>query len=439
MSDAPVRVIELSAENVKMLKAVRFRPDPNLQVIAGSNGAGKTSVLDAVWSALAGGRGPDMPDPIRHGEDHAEVTLDLGELLVTRTWDRGRTSKLSVTSANGALLKSPQGVLDRLLGDLSFDPLAFAQQKGREQRDTLLGLVELPFDLGELDGRRAAVFAERTAVGRELRTAAARLAGLPAAPKGEPVLSVSDAVDELSRLQAVVAENERLRAGVREVASRASTAEAKVDAAQREYKRAEAAFNEAMDALDAAKAEHAAAMSLVAVNRDAVGELVDPDLTAARERVAAAEASTAQRAAAGERERVAAEHDEIDARHTALTAQLEQLDETKVVGLREARMPIAGLSITDDGVTYNEVPFSQCSGAEQLRVSLAIAMAANPRLRVIRIADGSLLDANGMRLIAEMAEEHDFQVFIERVGDADHMGVVIVDGEVDVDYSEAKS
>ena len=29
----------------------------------------------------------------------------------------------------------------------------------------------------------------------------------------------------------------------------------------------------------------------------------------------------------------------------------------------------------------------------------------NPEIRVIRISDGSLLDADGMRLIAEMAEE----------------------------------
>jgi recombinational DNA repair ATPase RecF len=58
--------VELVAENVKMVKAVRFRPEPNLQVIAGNNGQGKTSVLDAIWWTLAGGAASSgSPEPIR--------------------------------------------------------------------------------------------------------------------------------------------------------------------------------------------------------------------------------------------------------------------------------------------------------------------------------------------------------------------------------------
>ena len=76
------------------------------------------------------------------------------------------------------------------------------------------------------------------------------------------------------------------------------------------------------------------------------------------------------------------------------------------------------------------MPFSQASASEQIRVSLAMAMALNPKLRVIRILDGSLLDAENLALIAEMATEHDFQVWIERVSDTSGVGVVIEDGQV---------
>ena len=57
-------------------------------------------------------------------------------------------------------------------------------------------------------------------------------------------------------------------------------------------------------------------------------------------------------------------------------------------------------------------------------------MGRNPRRRGIRILDGSLLDADNRALIEGMAREHDYQVWIERVGDADKGAVIIEDGAV---------
>mgnify|MGYP001295983560 FL=1 len=59
-----------------------------------------------------------------------------------------------------------------------------------------------------------------------------------------------------------------------------------------------------------------------------------------------------------------------------------------------------------------------------------MAMAINPKLRVIRIMDGSLLDRQAMAQIEEMARERDFQVWIERVDENGTTGVLIEDGEV---------
>ena len=65
-----------------------------------------------------------------------------------------------------------------------------------------------------------------------------------------------------------------------------------------------------------------------------------------------------------------------------------------------------------------------------MRVSVAIAMAANPKLRVLRIKDGSLLDENSLALIADMASENDYQVWIERVDTTGKVGVVMEDGAI---------
>jgi hypothetical protein len=133
---------------------------------------------------------------------------------------------------------------------------------------------------------------------------------------------------------------------------------------------------------------------------------------------------------AAERRAKALEVSEIMERHEGLTARIEELDRTKADGLRNAQMPVDGLGLDDDGVTYNGIPFRQCSAAEQLRVSLAMAMAANPQIGVVRITDGSLLDSASMQIVAEMAEAADCQVWIERVSDDGGIGFVIEDGSV---------
>jgi hypothetical protein len=131
-----------------------------------------------------------------------------------------------------------------------------------------------------------------------------------------------------------------------------------------------------------------------------------------------------------EGERVRAELEQWTQSAAELSAAIEEVDRKKATGLAAAKFPIANLGFDESGVTYQGVPFKQASSAEQLRVSLAMAIALNPKLRVIRIADGSLLDADNLALVESIAREHDFQVWIEMVGDGDGRGIIIEDGEV---------
>ena len=115
----------------------------------------------------------------------------------------------------------------------------------------------------------------------------------------------------------------------------------------------------------------------------------------------------------------------------SITKQIEHLDKVKKDAFLEAKFPVEGLSVDADGVTYNGIPFGQCSSAEQLKVCVAIATALNPKIRVIRVADASLLDEESMQMIQTLAEEQDIQIWLERVTDGkDPVGVVIEDGTV---------
>jgi hypothetical protein len=113
-----------------------------------------------------------------------------------------------------------------------------------------------------------------------------------------------------------------------------------------------------------------------------------------------------------------------------LTLQMSAREEEKQRAIAAAQMPVDGLGFGDGVVTYNGVPLEQASSAEQLKVSLGIAMAANPKLRVIRIQDGSLLDDDSMAQVAAMAKDGGYQVWVEKVDTTGKIGVVIDDGMV---------
>jgi hypothetical protein len=126
-----------------------------------------------------------------------------------------------------------------------------------------------------------------------------------------------------------------------------------------------------------------------------------------------------------------------------LTDAMVAREKARQAALAEAKMPIEGLGFAVDErgrptVTFGGVPFEQASTAEQLRASTAIAMAANPSLRVLRVKDGSLLDDDSMKLLAEMAAREDFQLWIERVGTEGGVGIVMENGEVKTDQPKAK-
>lgn len=409
-----MKIISLRAENVKRLRAVEITPDGNTVVISGRNGQGKSSVLDAIWMALAGAAGAkETTRPIRDGEEKASVELDLGDLLVARRWTAAGTT-LEVSARDGARYSSPQTLLDGLIGRLTFDPLAFAEQDAKRQRQTLLDVVELPFDPDEVEQERQRVYDERTDVNRDGKRLVAQLAGLAAVPDDTPAEEVSAA-----------AIAERLRQAEESVREREGLAAARVTAAAR--------VADLTEQLEGAKQQ-------VAEIDAAIERQPEPvDVEPIRAELAQVDATNAAVRAKRERGRLEGETNELRERSQTLTAELERIDKTRAEAIAAAKMPLEGLSFDAEGVLYNGVPFSQASSAERLRVSIAVAMALNPKIRVIRITDGSMLDSENLALIEQMAGEHDFQVWIERVDETGKVGVVIEDGQVVTKKGAAKA
>ena len=415
-TDTGLRVVKLEVERFKRIRAVEITPDPNSSTvtIAGRNAQGKSSVIDAIWAALSGAaaaKGTSTTRPIRDGENSARVTVDLGDIVVTRTWS-GEKTALKVESKDGAKYSSPQRMLDEMVGRLSFDPLAFASLPAKDQQSELLGLVELPFDPAVLAGQRKSAFDERTDVGRTVKQLKGQLDGFPEIGDDLP--------DELVSVAALVAELDTAR----ELEVSIEVANDEIATARNILAETDRAISELRDKENRWLAKLEETKARLAALPDRI------DLEPIRSRIDNAETINAGVRRKQERQQVLDQLEDWREKQDALTARIAELDKKRADGLAAAEFPVPGLGFDEDGVTLDGVPFAQASAAEQLRVSVAMAMALNPKVRIIRITDGSLLDSENLALIEEMAGANGFQVWIERVDESGAVGVVIEDGEV---------
>lgn len=434
-----MKIVSLTAENVKRLTAVHIEPSGNLVEITGRNGAGKSSVLDCIWWALAGAKHIQAA-PIRKGAKTARIVLDMGEIVVTRTFDRSddgeTTTKLKVSTPAGANFPKGQSMIGNLVGALSMDPLAFMRMPAAEQFEALKGFVP-DVDFDSITRAQQADFDARTELNREakaLRGAADILGGQIGDVAGIVRVDEAALVAQLEQAGQTNTDIERKRS---ERGNARATMESHQQQAKQKRERAEQLRAEADD-LDTQAADHEGRAGKIRHGlrvAEPVPEKVDT--AAVRQQIDAARANNEVVRKIEERAAKIEQAEKHEARAQELTDALAARKAATRAKIAEATLPVPGLGFGDGEIMLNDVPLAQASDAEQLRVAVAMAIAGSPHLKVIRVRDGSLLDADGLRLLAEMADAADCQVWVERVDTSGAHGIVIEDGHVQGQVLEA--
>jgi predicted ATP-dependent endonuclease of OLD family len=470
-----MRINSLTVKNFKRIVEVIIIPGSNIVRIVGRNRQGKSSTLDAIWVAIRGAAvAPSKA--IRTGADEAVIEVDLGEIIVRREFHKTETDEstlLRVESRKGARFPSPQKMLDKLFSKLTFDPLEFARMEPAKQFAELQKFVP-GFDFVDNAGRRQAAFEKRTEwnrMERQERGAAAVIELHPDTPP-EPVdeESIIEELNNAGKANAQLAtrrerravaletvrrlagEAEQIRGGIEQQAQVAAAKLAKrthdlhmrikefedaLAQARVELQQHESGAATELTELRETLAQHAKAKETerdelqAKINQaETLPAEIDLDAVAARLELARTANALYQRKVLRDRHIKQAEAAKAEA--DTLTAGIETIDKEKLTAIMQAAMPVPGLGFGAGEILYNDLPFSQASDAERLRVSSAIAMAQNAELKVLRIRDGSLLDAEGLKILDEMAEEKGYQVWIEEVlhGDDEPMAWVIEAGTV---------
>jgi DNA repair exonuclease SbcCD ATPase subunit len=414
-----MHITRLEVENVKRVSAVEITPNGNMVIIGGKNGQGKSSVLDSIEMALAGKRAiPKVP--IHNGAEKAQIILETDSYIIKRTFTE-KGSYLEVTNGEGFKAGSPQELLDKIVGDLTFDPLAFTRKSAKEQAATLMSLLGL--DFSDLDAQYKSLFEERRDIGRDGEQVKALLNSIPEdkdAPTEEVVVS-----QLMEKLMEANQENEAN-----------DEARGKVEA----FLSAVADQQELIEELEAklvtAKADLQGYKLKLKDAQEVAETCVDIDTAPITEQINNAQAINKRVQEQAQRAQHQTRYKTLADAYKAKTEALEAINAEKAKQIAEAEFPVEGVTFSTDGILVNGLPFEQASTAEQLRIAVAMGLASNPELRIILIRDGSLLDEDSLKAMAEMAEQYKAVVWMERVGDGEEVSVVIEDGKVKEDRTK---
>lgn len=440
------RCTQIEVVNIMGIEQLKFVPG-NVTVVSGRNGAGKTSVLEAIRSVLKGGHDASL---LRAGAEKGSVRIlleDGTEMVKTITPE---SSNLRVVHPVAGRVSKGQALVDSLVDSLGVDPMALLNCPPQKRAEYLADVMALdvpeaalreaagrPVAVGKLpagasgldrlEAVRKALYDERTGVNRTAKdkraTAAQLRETLPPDGAGAPdvaFLRERKAVGEValrSTEKAAATKRDEALEAIRGNAQgeidavRADAAE-RIREIEREREAAiarikERAENQADEARGAAAAEVKAAE-----------EKVRPELERLTAEIAAAEAAEKEHARAEKTREIlaAAERDadkaEVDSR--ALTEALERIDALKASLLE--KLPIKGLEIREGAVFVDGLPFERINSARQIEVAFQVAKLRAGKVGLI-VADGlERFDEETYRTFEAAAASAGLQFVVGRVG-----------------------
>lgn len=449
-----MRVLQLEARNFCNLLVVELTRSGQVMVVSGPNENGKTSLINSIFWALKGPK-ENIPEPIREGQDKAEVKVWLGEteveLIVYRRQTEG-SMKLEVTDAQGHVIKQPQAVLDALVNRCSFDPTVFITASKTDRKDMLLDICGVRQEVAELDSQRKTIYDERTLVGRSKDDLEAQMKAVPEEistlvnPEkafAELDASLKDSMTENQNRQKVLNDTERvlmqMRADVHAMNNqigqyeadkerterRISSVKLELEELEESLKLTNRFINEKQTAIEGTKAR-------IAATEQVISDLPQPDPEALETALALIDNGRRKLEKHREYKKLRQQFQEKDQERTGLSLQIEEIDLKKQALIHTKLGALWKDVILDEEGNLHVAGrmFDSHSTAGQLKISAALAMAANPQLRVMRITHGSELDTNSMNTLAELAEQHDFDIWIEVVSETPGTGIFIEEGRI---------
>lgn len=448
-NDKPaVRVVALRIHNVMGIVDAEIKPG-SVTVIQGSNGLGKTSLLESFKAVLKGGHDATL---LRKGAESGEIVMILSDGTEIQKRIRETDSKTQVTHPDFGKLPTPSKFIDALRDAFAINPLDFLTAKPDKRVELLLSAI--PMELSPIDVKSIAdlctskpdlsrhalqacsaiekdLFDQRTGLNRAAKEKRASIAQMKAALPTEAgaadaakvmasvELEYSDFRDAHSKATARITEQSGLNINSERAAAESAIAKLK---------------DELMREMDALRDRYADMIN-------GVREDSDKNITAIREKseakllelnsgrsekvrqFEAALATARANADAFTRAQTARDHIAhmesgaltLESDAAALTEALAELDNVR--GNLLENLPIKGVTLVDGDIFVDGIPFDRVNESRRMRLAVEVAMLRSGNLPFMAVDGAEALDSKSLETLGQVAVEMGIQLVLSKVTD----------------------
>ena len=439
-------VKKLELVNFQVIKEFNADFDGNVYFITGDNELGKSTILKAIGALLTGNRDAVL----KNGESKGFAKMIVGddgeeyevELKFTKANPRGT---LSIKSKTTGMKSDNVSMLQKIFGYTDFDAVEFSRwsetaEGRRKQIEVVKSLLpeEVRTRIAEIDTTVAGLKTERTGVNRDLKTykSISDAAGQGLTTEDLKTYAKPKDITELMKEQAenakLIEKAKTVRSALEQrkkqleeiperLAAAKATYEKAIEEAKKAIERTEKLYKEAIAQIESEKADYEARKAN-AEKWLANYEENNPEKLGTAEQLRKAEEHNKKAAKVADylsKKKQAdgkkAEAEKMDSEIAELSAEREKL-------ISSAKLPISGLSFSDDGLVLNDVPFvaGKVSDSQIMEVAAKLIIASNPTVKVFRIARGESLGEKRLQSILDLAKKEGYQGFIESVVRGQH-------------------
>lgn len=431
----------------------------NVYFVTGDNELGKSTLLKAIGALLTGQR----DDVLRNGASKGFAKMVVGDdgeeyevsLSFTEKNPRGT---LTIKQASTGMQTNNVSMLQKIFGYQDFDAVEFSRwsetaEGRRKQIAVVMSLIppEIRQKIEEIDAKVSILKNERTGVNRDVKTFDSLVSSARASldegdiEKYTSRIDVSDLMERQRKNIQLIEKAKTVRAMREQRKEQLAQIPEKIKANEKAKEDAEKVHAEAIikarqeyeNAVKLADENYQSMMDMLNQERKGIDidrdtyetrltnaetwlekyEANNPEKTNIPELLANAEAHNRKADAVEDYKAKKEQYNMVVAKALQMDAEITDLAREKAELIQGAKLPVNGLSFTEDGLTLNDVPFipGKVSDSQTMEIAAKLVIASNPTVKVFRIARGESLGEKRLKAIVDIARKNGYQGFIENV------------------------
>lgn len=451
-----MKLIYFKSKNFKNLD-IEFTFDGQSVVIQGKNGTGKSSIIDAIRSAL--GLLGTVKEPIKRGKKNAEnvvhieldkdytvndVTLEQGTILVCERVYGENSTSMSVTPKGSKALKKPADLLKILLGIATIpDPSELVNMKPMEQKafvEKIIGVDTTAIAAKKRKALDTVLLKEQALAGIKVRIEDYK--DVPKEKLKERLMTEVEVEQKLLKdnIAVKVKLDQDIINGARalndldlnvidyvdgnkDIVNQIADLKEKIANAEGMYKE-----NEIFIANAKVKREVMNAVIVKLQKQQNDWEDLPSDTVTKKVQ----EINDHNKLVQKQQDKIELSKNldfaesQLDAAKEAVTI----VEDERLQLLKGKKLP-AGLEITDDGILFESLPITpdQLSEAKCLELWMDVLIAMHPNLKVIWFKHGSAFDSETKERIIAKADSNDYMLLMEEVTDDEEVSIKFIQND----------